>query len=293
MPRTISSAFQSFLQGELLTLAYIVLLTRPDGVQFGFTSADTDLVIGGITYEANNAVTGSAINQKAGTMVDNLDFVGLLRSDRITDADIHAGLYDGSAIVTSVVNYADLTMGQMILVSGVLGQVTTQDGRYQAEIRGLTQQLSQQVVDITSRTCRVGRLGNTLCQLNVAGTDPNTGQPYRAPATVASVASDNVTLTFTGTTQASGYFSYGVCHGTSGANNNIEREIKTHSFAGGIATVILSEPFPFAVAVGDTVYLEAGCDRNFATCVTKFANGINFQGEPDIPGLDAILKVGR
>ena len=34
--------------------------------------------------------------------------------------------------------------------------------------------------------------------------------------------------------------------------------------------------------------LAAGCDKSFATCRDRFANAINFQGFPDIPGDDFI-----
>ena len=40
------------------------------------------------------------------------------------------------------------------------------------------------------------------------------------------------------------------------------------------------------LAVGDTLQVTAGCDKRFATCREKFANGLNFQGFPHMPGSD-------
>jgi uncharacterized phage protein (TIGR02218 family) len=36
--------------------------------------------------------------------------------------------------------------------------------------------------------------------------------------------------------------------------------------------------------VGDSVRLEAGCDKRGETCRLKFDNFLNFRGFPDIPG---------
>ena len=32
--------------------------------------------------------------------------------------------------------------------------------------------------------------------------------------------------------------------------------------------------------------LTAGCDKSFATCRARFANGLNFRGFPHMPGSD-------
>ena len=39
---------------------------------------------------------------------------------------------------------------------------------------------------------------------------------------------------------------------------------------------------------GNTVRVTAGCDKSLATCRDVFANVINFQGEPHVPGIDAL-----
>ena len=53
--------------------------------------------------------------------------------------------------------------------------------------------------------------------------------------------------------------------------------------------IILWEPFRAELAPGDRVRLTAGCDKRFATCRDKFANLVNFQGFPDIPGDDFLM----
>jgi uncharacterized phage protein (TIGR02218 family) len=56
------------------------------------------------------------------------------------------------------------------------------------------------------------------------------------------------------------------------------------------ATITLREPPAFAASAGTRVELSEGCDRRFETCKTRFANAINFQGEPHLPGNDLLAR---
>ena len=44
---------------------------------------------------------------------------------------------------------------------------------------------------------------------------------------------------------------------------------------------------------GEALVLTAGCDRRFATCVSRFVNAANFRGFPHIPGSDFVLRYPR
>ena len=56
---------------------------------------------------------------------------------------------------------------------------------------------------------------------------------------------------------------------------------------------MLWEPLRAAIAPGDMVRLEAGCDKRMETCRLKFNNLLNYQGFPDIPGEDWVMSVPR
>ena len=49
-------------------------------------------------------------------------------------------------------------------------------------------------------------------------------------------------------------------------------------------TVELFSPVPKALNVGDKVLIYRACDKQYATCTKVFGNGINFRGEPFMPG---------
>jgi hypothetical protein len=48
---------------------------------------------------------------------------------------------------------------------------------------------------------------------------------------------------------------------------------------------------PFTVQIGDTYSVHRGCDKSYTTCLTPFANQINFRGFHAIPGMDKIQTI--
>lgn len=286
MPRNISSELATHLEGGHLTLATCTRVERLDGTIFGFTGHDKTLSIDSVDYEAGASVDASALRNQIGTGTDNLDILGLLDSNAITETDLKAGLYDGALIEVFLVNWADLTMGRLLLLKGTIGQITFSDGKYVAELVGLMQRLGQQIGELTSPTCRVKQLGDTRCQVNLASFT------FAGKVVDGTPAPSRVEMTFASTTEASGYFDYGTVEFTTGPNTGIVREIKRHTLVAGEALIELQEPFPFDVTAGDQATLIAGCDRRFATCKAKFDNVVNFRGEPHLPGTDSYIRRG-
>ena len=68
--------------------------------------------------------------------------------------------------------------------------------------------------------------------------------------------------------------------------------MRRHGF-GLPATLELWQPMAHAILPGDTFIVTAGCDKQFATCQAKFANGVNFRGFPQIPGNDFVTAIAR
>lgn len=237
MSRTLLPAFTSHLDGQILFLANMCLITRRDHdpvtnpAQFGFTSHDQDLVYDGVTYEAFSSVDATEVRQSAGGGVDNLTVVGLLKSDKITDVDLRAGLYDGAEVSLFQVNWADLSMGRLLVLTGTIGEISHQSGQYTAEVRSLSQRLSQQVVELTSSTCRVRALGDRRCLPPEDPTPSFDLEDYQHTRLVESAPSQKA-IVFAGDTNPLSYYNYGRVRFNTGANANIEREIKSHTGGG-------------------------------------------------------------
>jgi uncharacterized phage protein (TIGR02218 family) len=175
-----------------------------------------------------------------------------------------------------VVNYAELSAGTLTLRYGWLGEVRLQGEQFVAELYGLTQQLQNQLGDSYSPTCRA-TLGDAACGVNLAS--------RTVSGSITSIGAPNL-LYDTSRTEEAGRYTHGTIQFTSGANAGLSMEIKSYS----PQTLRLMLPLPYSPAIGDIYSLTEGCDKRFATCKTRFANAINFRGEPYLIGIDRLLE---
>jgi len=273
--RTASANLTAHIASEVTTLAVCWKLTLVDTTVMGFTDHTSDLTVSSQLYKAATGFSPTSIETKDKFAVDNLDIAGILDATSITEVDIMAGKYDFAEIEIFMVNVADLSQGIILHRRGWLGEVSLKNGQFIAEVRGLAQKLSQNIVELYSPTCRAV-LGDTRCKVNLAS--------FTFAGTVDTVTSRQVFIS-NALTQAAGYFSGGEVVWLTGANAGRRMEIK--EFSNKQVTLVL--PMPNNIATGDTFNAIAGCDKTFNTCFTKFTNAVNFRGEPHVPGTDKML----
>lgn len=276
MTKSVSAPLLQHLQGEELTLSTCWKLTRRDGKVFGFTDADVDIVFNGLTYQAASGFTPSSIATSNTLAVDNLDVEGVLSSETITDADLMAGLWDGSSVEVWKVNRNSPGDGGMLMRKGTTGQVEIGRSNYRAELRGMMQPLQQTFGNVYTSPCKAN-LGDAKCKVNIA--------TYTVTGAVTALGSAR-SFTDSSRADAAGTYSAGKLTWTSGLNNGLSMEVKTFA-TGGVFT--LQQPMPYAIAVGDTYSVSRGCDKKSTTCQTNFNNIINFRGFPFIPGKDKLM----
>ena len=281
MPRSISVALQAHLNTDTYTLATCWKLTRTDGVTFGFTSHISDLTVDGQLYLSKFDGAVSAVRSSIGTGIDNLDALAIFDSASITEADMIGGLYDNATVTSFLVNYADLSQGKVILLKGILGEVTFEAGAFKAELQSNISRAHQQICAVTSSLCRAVDFADATCQYS--------GTVIYTPYTVTSVASPRQFYA-TGIGQADDFFTAGKVKWLTGLNAHLSMEIKRSLNAGG--SIELQLPMPNTVAIGDTFTLYRGCNRTFVQCQV-YANAKNFQGEPTIPGRDVLFAVPK
>lgn len=165
--RTVSAALQAHLAEECTTLATCWEITRLDGVTFYFTSLDQDVVFGGNTYVSRSGYNRTAVASSSDFKTDNLDLTGFFEDDALLESDVRNGLFDFAEVLIFIVNYEDVGQGNLILRRGTLGEVeSTPSGLFKAELRGLTQRLSQRVGDKFQAECRAD-LGDTKCKVPI------------------------------------------------------------------------------------------------------------------------------
>jgi uncharacterized phage protein (TIGR02218 family) len=274
--RPITPNLTTHLQGEVTTLATCWKITRTDGVVKTFTDLDSDIVFASLTYLSIAGFTPSSVETKDNFSVDNVEVQGMFQTGYITAPDLLAGKYDFAEVEIFIVNYLDLSQGRMLLRRGRLGEVTMQKDTFIAELRGLAENLQQTIGELYQPSCRA-ILGDSECKKVLTS--------FTFTGTVTTVTSGLI-FTSNALTQAAGYFTGGQITWTSGNNNGLKMEVK--EFAN--KQVVLAQAMPYAIQVGNSFQIIAGCDKTHQTCISKFNNIINFRGEPFVPGTDAISK---
>ncbi len=261
-------------------------LTRADGVRLGFTDHDRDLSFEEWSFRAGTGLTSGMLSQTSGLSVDNVEAMGALGDAAIREEDLVAGRYDGARIICWLVNWENVAQ-RVVLFSGYLGEITRSDGAFRADLRGLSEPLGAPRGRVYQRICSAS-LGDAAC-----------GVDMTAPDRVATVAVVEVFGTerfrFSGLSQyAPDWFARGRFVVESGAASGLVGMVKEdRDLGGGLREVTLWQGLRAEIAPGDEVRLEAGCDKRLSTCRDKFANTINFQGFPYIPGDDWMATYPR
>lgn len=281
--RDLPPGLAAHLSSGATTLCHGWRLTRRDGVVLGFTDHDRELLVDGTPLLAASGIEGSESALAQGLAVTGAELAGALSADALSEADLAAGLYDGAVVDLLLVNWADPTMF-VLLRRGVLGEVRSADGAFTAEIRSLCDGLNETRGRLYSARCDAD-LGDARCGIDLD--DP----AYSAAGTVTSV-DGALRLTIAGLSAfAEGAFARGRLAFTSGANQGFATEVKSHRIEAGAAVLRLWQRPPDEVVPGDGVTVTAGCDKQFATCRDRFANALNFQGFPHMPGNDFVITV--
>lgn len=277
MSRALSLAQKAALADPATQLCTLWQLTRTDAVVLRLTDYDVAVVSDGYTWQPNGSTERTSVRLGSGLGVDNLDIAGIFQTGQITEADLLAGRYDYAELLVSI-GFANAALPSIPLAKGRFGEVSVDNGQYRVEVNGLAQALQASVGEATSAACRA-TFGDSRCGASLA--------TWRDTYTLASVT-DARTLVLTGPSQISAPATYaqGLVEIMTGPAAGWQMEVKT--WASGTLTLGLYLPLTVLPVAGNTVRVTAGCDKSLATCRDVFSNVINFQGEPHVPGLDAL-----
>lgn len=300
--KNVSVALKAHLSGNPTTIAWLWKIKRRDCQVLGFTSFDKDIVYddgtgdGAVTYLAKTGFTQSAVTSKNDLSVDNLQGQFFIDSAAITEQDLRQAKYDGCLMQVRIVNWADLTMGDVLIRTGTLGVVKLRNGKGDAELRGLAYRLTTILGSSYGPICRAlfgsGLNGIDLystwqCLIDVTAYRQNGSIAVADMFQIVPVSGLLQVGSATPTAPApAGWFDDGILTFTSGALDGESVEIKSWD---GTNLELFLPMFPVLPSPGDTFSIEPGCNHTVYDCARKFNNVVNFSGEPTIPGQDSVL----
>lgn len=257
---------------------------RRDGVVLGFTDHDTGLQFDDITFGPQNGLSARAIASTTGLSVNNTEAFGVLSDDAIAEVDILAGRYDGAEVQVWLVCWDDVA-ARKTLFRGTLGEITRGASGFEAELQGLTEALNQMQGRSYLKTCSAV-LGDGRCKFALDHAS------YRFEYTL-DADTDGQVFSLKGVENFNvGWFESGQLEVLTGAAAGLHGAVKSDV---GVQdrVLILWAPLNASIKSGDIIRITAGCDKRAVTCRDKFANFLNFQGFPDMPGDDWLVSVPR
>lgn len=274
--RDLPAAFAAHLAGGVTTLCRCWSLRRRDGTALGFTDHDRDLTFAGLVHAARTGLEAAEASAEAGFAVSGGDVAGALSSLGLTEADIAGGLYDGASVETWLVDWTN-PQTRLLLDIGTIGEIRREGDAFVAELRGVAARLDAEVGRSYRATCGAD-LGDARCRVDLSA--------WRTGGRVLAVPEPATLRVSLAGRFDDGLFTGGQLAWTAGANAGTAVDLRLQ--AGDL--VELWEMPPRPVAEGDAFTLTAGCDKRLATCRDRFANAVNFQGFPHMPGNDAVLR---
>lgn len=283
--RALEAGFAAHVaQGET-TLCHCWKLVRRDGVVLGFTDHDLALSFGGTDFVPAHGLDGGEVPARLGAQVTTSEVLGVIRADSIAEDDILLGRYDGADVETWRVNWTDVSQ-RLLLRADTIGEIVREDGVFRAELRSAQQGLNATRGRVYQGLCDAA-LGDARCGVDLD--DP----AFRGFATVTGIDDPYRVLVSGLGGFAEGWFAFGGAAWTDGRRDGLRDAVMTHGRIGGADVLGFAVKVGDWVVVGDTLDVTAGCDRRFAICKAKFANGVNFRGFPHIPGSDFVLRHPR
>jgi uncharacterized phage protein (TIGR02218 family) len=259
---------------DLETVATFWRVLRRDGVTLGFTTHDHDLWFGGIVHRATPGMVPSAIRRSADFEPDSAEVQGALSHDSISEAELAAGRFDGARVLIGLVDWE--SGEHQLLYRGAIGTVSEEAGKFTAELQSRKAELQLDPIPRTSPSCRAAFCG-VGCALSAAQFS------HEAVLVAHDPDGNSVQLSCDA---ANGLLVSGTLRWLDGPYAGITMGVLAQDGAALVLDTPVDDPLPS----GLRAVVREGCDRTLETCATRFANAVNFQGEPFLPGNDLIAR---
>jgi uncharacterized phage protein (TIGR02218 family) len=283
---TVSASMISHMASNVTFLIPLWSMLAQDNTRASFVAHTRPIVFNSLSYTAA-PVEPSRFTQTLGLDANHVELFGVF-VDIVTEENLQGGKWKNAKIVFEYIAYDPATGAASATVTGSVGKMKGQAGKFsinngtfRLEFRSLSDLLSQEVGELTSpmdRNRRPEDLGVSMAAFT--------------HATTVSSFTDRMKFKVSYVQPAADYFRYGRAEWSSGANSGLKMEIKSSATtdSGTKTEIELQLPVRGVIAVSDGVTLIAGYDGSREQARDKFGAMEQFNGEPDLPGLKAVLK---
>lgn len=257
---------------ELGTAAYHWIFQRPDGAGFASTSHDRKQVSGSMTREPDVDLLPSELALYDQLFGSSLELEGGVGSPAFTLVDMQSGRWSGASVQLFTGSWSQEAEA-CLLASGALGRISMQEGRLAMSVDVLPDAARELPCIHTSPECRAV-LGDQQCRVDM--------RSRRLRVTVMALEEDGVVVDNADLER----FGMGRLHWISGPQCGLEDMI----IVAEKSRLVLRDAVKSSLQIGDRAVLTEGCDGRRETCSERFANIMNFRGEPDLPGSELLLR---
>jgi len=280
--RQFDPQFEAHIKSGATTLCSCWLITKKNDVALGFTDHDQILSFDGVQFMPTAGFSPSATVQKGESAVDTSDVMGWLDDDRIQPAHIRDGQFAGATVDTFKVNWRDPSIRHHFR-RDYIGEIVERDGVFKAELRSQHVLLNQARGRLFQRSCNA-EFGDGACKLNAQAPE------YSNLCSMDQITEQNALVVSGLGSRDIGWANGGQVKWLTGQRKNKVMRVLRHDKTESKDVLYLDSADHELSSVGDQLRVTIGCDKRFSTCKEKFANYLNFQGFPHIPGEAFILK---
>ena len=286
---TYAGALAAFLNSATqVYMADLFTITLSGGGVLYYTSADVVVSVNGHMYLPGPVIKRDKTKLNVGISVDTLSVNLAADSSFVVNGVpilqfIAGGGFDGARLALDrafTTSPADAWIGTLNLFTGRISDTVV--SRYEATLNVNSD--SELLNVMVPRNVYQAGCGNTLFD----GSCGLAKSAYAVSAASQSATDATRTGFYAYLSNPSDYFTLGWAVCTAGANAGVGRTIKAYGYVSFLGYVVTVQPWPAAVAIGDTFTFYPGCDKRQSTCGTKFSNLARFRGFPYIPAPETV-----
>lgn len=217
--------------------------------------------------------------------VQKLDITGLAQEGYFDKKLIMNNFYEGAEIFISLCNYKDLSIGQVKISRGFIGNFEIDsNGKFTCEYRGFSQKMNNSTAKLYSYDCRA-KLFDGQCKVKESN--------YIEISSITKKV-DSLTFQINSLHNEPEYYIGGKIIFTSGRAKQLSSQIRVaRRISEQVIEVEIMKPMSITPEKNDSLNIRPGCDKKLSTCKNKFNNVENFRGEPYVPGDNVFNIMGN